>query len=350
MLTNTNYGWGTSTGYSGYWANQVSTPELTWEKTSQFDVGLDLSLFGVDLTFDWFKKRTEDLLFQKQIPRYNGGGTYWVNQGKLNNTGFEISLSTFPIKSTVVWETSFNAAYVKNEVEDLAGSDFVLTATYSDLGGSMQIMKPGHPLGSFYVYQWKGFDDKGANLYQKADGSLTTTPTSEDLIIKGQANPKWTFGWNNTISWKNWTLNFFFNAAAGVERLNISHYTTASMNGLSRFVTLRDAYYKGWDKVSNKAEALYPSLTNTDNKNYANSDRWLENASFIKLKNISLSYNIPRKVAKFAGIQLSVSAQDLFTITKYKGMDPEVYNAYDGLDYGAYPIPRTFTFGVKLRF
>ena len=102
--------------------------------------------------------------------------------------------------------------------------------------------------------------------------------------------------------------------------------------------------------MENKADALYPSLTNTDNKNYANSDRWLEDASFIKLKNISLSYNIPRKVAKFAGIQLSVSAQDLFTITKYKGMDPEVYNAFDGLDYGAYPIPRTVTFGVKLRF
>lgn len=350
MLTNTLYGWGTSTGFSGYWANQFSTPELTWEKTSQFDVGLDLSLFGVDITFDWFKKRTEDLLFQKQIPRYNGGGTYWVNQGKLSNTGFEFSVSAFPLKSTVVWETTFNAAYVKNKIEDLAGNDFALTATYSDLGGSMQIMKPGHPLGSFYVYQWKGFDDHGANLYQKADGSLTTTPTSEDLVIKGQANPKWTFGWNNTISWKNWTLNLFFNAAAGVERLNISHYTTASMNGVSRFITLRDAYYKGWDKVSDKADAQYPSLTNTDNKNYANSDRWLEDASFIKLKNISLSYNIPRRVAKFAGIQLSVSAQDLFTLTKYKGMDPEVYNAFDGLDYGAYPIPRTFTFGVKLRF
>lgn len=350
MLTNTLYGWGTSTGFSGYWANQFSTPELTWEKTSQFDVGLDLSLFGVDITFDWFKKRTEDLLFQKQIPRYNGGGTYWVNQGKLSNTGFEFSVSAFPLKSTVVWETTFNAAYVKNKIEDLAGNDFALTATYSDLGGSMQIMKPGHSLGSFYVYQWKGFDDHGANLYQKADGSLTTTPTSEDLVIKGQANPKWTFGWNNTISWKNWTLNLFFNAAAGVERLNISHYTTASMNGVSRFITLRDAYYKGWDKVSDKADAQYPSLTNTDNKNYANSDRWLEDASFIKLKNISLSYNIPRRVAKFAGIQLSVSAQDLFTLTKYKGMDPEVYNAFDGLDYGAYPIPRTFTFGVKLRF
>lgn len=343
-LTNTLYGWGTATGFSGYWANQFATPDLTWEKTSQVDVGVDLSLYGIDISFDWFRKRTTDLLFQKQIPRYNAGGTYWVNEGKLNNVGFEFSLGTFPVKGTVVWETNLNAAYVKNEVTDLAGNDFVLTATYSDLGGSMQIMKPGHPLGSFYVYRWKGFDDKGANLYQRADGSLTTAPTSEDLVIKGQANPKWTFGWNNTVSWKNWTLNLFFNAAAGVERLNISHYATASMTGGTRFITLRDSYYQGWDKVKDKAQARYPSLTNTDNKNYANSDRWLEDASFIKLKNISLSYNIPRRIAKFANIQLSVSAQDLFTITGYKGMDPEVYNAYDGLDYGAYPIPRTVTF------
>lgn len=350
MLSNTSYGWGTTTGYTGYWGNQFATPDLTWEKTYQYDVGLDLSLFGVDLTVDWFKKRTVDLLFQKQVPRYNGGGTYWVNQGKLNNTGVEFSLSTFPVKSTVVWETSFNAAYVKNEVVDLAGNDFVLSANYSDLGGAMQIMKPGYPLGSFYVYQWKGFDENGANLYQKADGTLTTSPTSEDLVIKGQASPKWTLGWNNTLTWKNWTLNLFFNAATGYNRLNISRFTTASMSGVSRFITLRDAYFKGWDYVTNKAEALYPSISNTDNKSYANSDFWLEDASFIKLKNISLSYNIPRKVAKFAGIQLTVSAQDVLTITKYKGMDPEVYSSYDGLDYGAYPIPRTFTFAVKLRF
>lgn len=350
MLSSTSYGWGTTTGYTGYWGNQFATPDLTWEKTYQYDVGLDLSLFGVDLTVDWFKKRTVDLLFQKQVPRYNGGGTYWVNQGKLNNTGVEFSLSTFPVKSTVVWETSFNAAYVKNEVVDLAGNDFVLSANYSDLGGAMQIMKPGYPLGSFYVYQWKGFDENGANLYQKADGTLTTSPTSDDLVIKGQASPKWTLGWNNTLTWKNWTLNVFFNAATGYNRLNISRFTTASMSGVSRFITLRDAYFKGWDYVANKAEALYPSITNTDNKSYANSDFWLEDASFIKLKNISLSYNIPRKLTKFAGIQLTVSAQDLLTITKYKGMDPEVYSSYDGLDYGAYPIPRTFTFAVKLRF
>ena len=350
MLSGASYGWGTSTSSTGYWGYQFATPGITWEKTYQYDLGLDMSIGGFNITVDWFKKQTKDLLFQKQVPKYNGGGTYWVNQGKLNNTGVELSLTTFPVKEAVTWETSLNASYVKNEVADLAGDDFVLTANYSDLGGPMQIMKPGYPMGSFYVYQWKGFDDKGANLYQKADGSLTTNPTSDDLVVKGQASPKWTVGWNNTVTWKNWTLNVFFNAATGYDRLNISRFMAASMTGVSRFVTLRDAYFKGWDHVANKADALYPSLTNTDNKSYANSDFWLEDASFIKLKNISLSYRIPRRVLKFASVQLSVSAQDLFTITRYKGMDPEVYTSYDGLDYGAYPIPRTITFGAKIRF
>ena len=350
MLSGASYGWGTSTSSTGYWGYQFATPGITWEKTYQYDLGLDMSIGGFNITVDWFKKQTKDLLFQKQVPKYNGGGTYWVNQGKLNNTGVELSLTTFPVKGAVTWETSLNASYVKNEVADLAGDDFVLTANYSDLGGPLQIMKPGYPMGSFYVYQWKEFDDKGANLYQKADGSLTTNPTSDDLVVKGQASPKWTVGWNNTVTWKNWTLNVFFNAATGYDRLNISRFMAASMTGVSRFITLRDAYFKGWDHVANKADALYPSLTNTDNKSYANSDFWLEDASFIKLKNISLSYRIPRRVLKFASVQLSVSAQDLFTITRYKGMDPEVYTSYDGLDYGAYPIPRTITFGAKIRF
>ncbi|KAA4073177.1 TonB-dependent receptor [Bacteroides ovatus] len=350
MLSGASYGWGTSTSSTGYWGYQFATPGITWEKTYQYDLGLDMSIGGFNITVDWFKKQTKDLLFQKQVPKYNGGGTYWVNQGKLNNTGVELSLTTFPVKGAVTWETSLNDSYVKNEVADLGGEDFVLSANYSDLGGPLQIMKPGYPMGSFYVYQWKGFDDKGANLYQKADGSLTTNPTSDDLVVKGQASPKWTVGWNNTVTWKNWTLNVFFNAATGYDRLNISRFMAASMTGVSRFITLRDAYFKGWDHVANKADALYPSLTNTDNKSYANSDFWLEDASFIKLKNISLSYRIPRRVLKFASVQLSVSAQDLFTITRYKGMDPEVYTSYDGLDYGAYPIPRTITFGAKIRF
>lgn len=350
MLTSTSYGWGTSTAYTGYWRYQFPTPDITWEKTYQYDLGLDLNVAGVNLTFDWFKKKTVDLLFQKQVPRYNGGGTIWVNEGKMNNTGVEMTVSATPVQGALTWETTLNAAYVKNEVLDLAGNDFVLTANYSNLGGPMQIMKPGYPLGSFYVYEWQGFDEKGANLYRKADGSLTTSPTSEDLVIKGQASPKWTFGWNNSLSWNNWSLNVFFNAAVGLDRLNMSRFMTASMTGDSRFVTLREAYFEGWDYVSDKSQAKYPSLKNPDNKYYANSDFWLEDASFVKLKNVSLSYRIPKRVTKFGSVLLSVSAQDVLTLTRYKGMDPEVYSGYDGLDYGAYPVPFTITFGAKINF
>ena len=350
MLTSTSYGWGTSTAYTGYWGYQFPTLDITWEKTYQYDLGLDLNVAGVNLTFDWFKKKTVDLLFQKQVPRYNGGGTIWVNEGKMNNTGVEMTVSATPVQGALTWETTLNAAYVKNEVLDLAGNDFVLTANYSNLGGPMQIMKPGYPLGSFYVYEWQGFDEKGANLYRKADGSLTTSPTSEDLVIKGQASPKWTFGWNNSLSWNNWSLNVFFNAAVGLDRLNMSRFMTASMTGDSRFVTLREAYFEGWDYVSDKSQAKYPSLKNPDNKYYANSDFWLEDASFVKLKNVSLSYRIPKRVTKFGSVLLSVSAQDVLTLTRYKGMDPEVYSGYDGLDYGAYPVPFTITFGAKINF
>lgn len=350
MLSSTSYGWGTSTGYTGYWGNTFASPDLTWEETTQWDVGLDATIHGINISFDWFRKDTENLLFQKQVPHYNGGGTYWVNQGALMNTGYEFSLNTFVIDRAVKWETTANVSYITNEVVDLAGNDFVLTANYSDLGGPMQIMKAGYPLGSFYVYEWLGFDDAGANIYRKADGSTTITPTSEDLVIRGNATPKWLVGWNNSIIWRNLSINLFFYGAFDYDRLNISRFTTASMSGGSRFITLRDAYFNGWDYVENKSDAKYASVKNTDNKSYANTTFWLEDASFIKLKNVTISYTIPRHITRFADIQLSVSAQDIFTFTKYKGMDPEVYSSYEGLDYGAYPIPRTITFGLKLTF
>lgn len=350
MLSSTSYGWGTSTGYTGYWGNTFASPDLTWEETTQWDVGLDATIHGINISFDWFRKDTENLLFQKQVPHYNGGGTYWVNQGALMNTGYEFSLNTFVIDRAVKWETTANVSYITNEVVDLAGNDFVLTANYSDLGGPMQIMKPGYPLGSFYVYEWLGFDDAGANIYRKADGSTTITPTSEDLVVRGNATPKWLVGWNNSIIWRNLSINLFFYGAFDYDRLNISRFTTASMSGGSRFITLRDAYFNGWDYVENKSDAKYASVKNTDNKSYANTTFWLEDASFIKLKNVTISYTIPRHITRFADIQLSVSAQDIFTFTKYKGMDPEVYSSYEGLDYGAYPIPRTITFGLKLTF
>jgi hypothetical protein len=345
------YGWGTTDQLPGYYAGTFASSDVGWEKTTQYDIGADFSVWGgrVNFTFDWFLKNTTDLLFQKAIPDYHGGGSYWVNQGEVKNSGVEFSVNAFPVQgNTFSWETTFNAGYVKNEIVDLAGEEELLDAVFSDYGGAMQIMKPGYPLGSFYLYKWNRFDQEGANLYETSDGYLTNNAT--DQYITGQGNPAWTFGWNNTLVWKNWSANIFINAALGASRLNLVRYALASQSGTYRFINLREAYFNGWDKVENKAEALYPSHTNGDNKIYGNSDFWLENASFLKIRNISIAYQIPKAITKFVDISLSVSAQNVWTLTNYSGLDPEIYNSGQGIDFGAYPIPRTVTFGVKLTF
>jgi outer membrane receptor protein involved in Fe transport len=361
MLTQTFFDWSTPTKYTGYWGNAFSTPDVRWEKTYQYDAGVDLSLLKgmVGFSADLFRKDTKDLLFLKAVPGYNGGGSYWVNQGEVKNSGVEFSLNVVPVSNNdLTWESTLNASYVKNEIVDLAGEDLILDANQSGWGGAFQVLKPGYSVGSFYVYEWKGFDDNGANLFTDIlyddKGNITgygttTTPTGDDQMIIGKTSPDWTFGWNNTLNWKNWSANIFINAATGASRINVIR---AQLSTMGRFINTRDSYYYGWDKVSNKADAKYPSHKNSQNRNPSNSTFWLEDASFLKLKNISIGYRIPKKVSKVADIQLSVSAQNLFFLTKYTGLDPEVYGARagTGIDEGAYPESRTFTFGVKFDF
>ena len=349
-------GFGSETVHTGYWANSLATPDVTWEKTYQYNVGVDAGFLDgrINVTLEYFYKNSSDLLFRKPVPLYNGGGSFWVNQGEVKNTGFEMTINAYPLSnaSPVMWETSLNASFNKNTVVDLAGSEFLVGENFSMYGGGpMQITKVGYPINSFYLYNWKGYNKNGANLYERlSDGALVTNPSADDLAIQGKADPSWTFGWNNTITYKNWSLNIFMNAGVGFDRLNVSHYSMASQTGKYRFISLRDAYYKSWDKVENKADARYASQKASDNKNYPDSNFWLENASYLKIKNISLSYDFPKRWTKFADIKLSVSAQNVCTLTKYSGMDPEVYNSHNGIDLGAYPIPRTFTFGMKLNF
>ena len=305
----------------------------------------------VNVSLDWFSRRTEDMLFAKMIPGYNGGGNSWVNQGSMKNTGVELTVNAFPVRNNdLTWESILTAAFVKNEILDMAGEDDILTDSYSDIGGAMQIRKVGYPVGTFFVYQWEGFDDTGCNLYRKADGSLTTLPEGDDRVVRGQSNPKWTIGWNNTINWKNWTANIFIYGATGFDRLDMTRFVNASMFGTGRFFTLREAYFEGWDKVTNKANAKYSSFTNGNNRTFANSTFWLEDASFLKVKNVSIAYRVPRSVLKYLDAQVGLSVQNLCTFTKYKGIDPEPYNAGSGLDRGAYPVPRTFTLDLKFNF
>jgi TonB-linked SusC/RagA family outer membrane protein len=354
MLSSNAYAYGTSTKYTGYWANTVATPNVQWERTNQFDVGFDFSILKqkVNVTFDWFLKDTKNLLNKKSIPDYNGSGTFWVNQGHVRNTGVELLVNALPVQTNDFrWETTLTGTYLKNEVIDLAGEKEILGDRISGIIEQSSILKPGYPIGSFLVFDWVGIDEKtGVNLYRKADGSVTNDPSSDDRIITGQSDPKWSFGWNNSFAWKNLEVNAFFNSAFGHNRLNATRWQTSAIVGASMFITLREAYYDGWDKVENKADAKFPSAKSSDNKYYGNSSQFLEDASFVRLKNFSIAYRFPRKWVKIADIRLSLSAQNLFTLTKYKGLDPETTNYLYGADWGAYPVPRTYTFGLKIDF
>ncbi|MDR1153186.1 MAG: TonB-dependent receptor [Bacteroidales bacterium] len=353
-LSTKAYSFGTGTLYTGYTAIGLSTPDVRWESNYQYDIGVDFSVLDGKLNFtaDWFLKQTRDMLLVKSVPYYNGGGGFWVNEGKINNTGWDFSIDALPITDKdLTWESVLTVSFLKNEVIDIGDDPYLLSnSSNTSVTGPTSIVIPGKPVGSFYVFDWVGFNRTGANFFRTADGSLSTEPMPEDKIISGQVNPKWSFGWNNTINWKNWEANIFIHAATGFNRLNLTRFRTASMVGEMRFISLRDAYFRSWDNVENKADALYPSHKNLLNKYYGDSSMWLEDASYVKIRNISIAYLIPRKVLKFADIRISISAQNVLTLTKYKGMDPEAYNDVEGRDDGAYPVPRTFTLGIKASF
>jgi hypothetical protein len=279
--------------------------------------------------------------------------------GALQNTGWEFSVNALPVrKSDFVWESSFNATRLNTKIINLGGEKRIIPDLTSRGGGlipSMYVMEPGLPVSNFRLYDYVGIDDKGANLYATADGGVTNNPKDDDRIITGSPIPKWSFGWNNSFRYKNWEANIFFRANTGFQRMNMNRYATTAMFAQSRFISLRDAYYKGWDMVANKADALYPSYKNSENRFLGASTQWLENADFLKLQNISVSYLIPKKTVRIADISLAASVQNLFTLTGYSGLDPESSNNISGdreigLDHGAFPSPRTYTFTLKLNF
>lgn len=355
LMSQTSYSFGGTSNFTGYWSNAIATPDLTWEKTRQFDLGLDFSMLNHRLVVsaDYFYKKTVDGLLQKQIPNYNGGGNFWVNAGEISNKGLDLSITGHIFQShDFNWTTTINGTYLKNEVLSLAGDKFLYgTTPASGMSTEVTIIQPGEPIGSFYGYIWEGIDKNGNNVY--ADLNDNGGIDAGDRTVIGKSTPDFTLGWNNQLSWKNWDLNLFFTGAFGAKKLNMVRFTMASMVGDSRFITLRDAYFKGFDQGGTE----YPSLKSTSNTYQPASTQWLESADYFRLENISLSYNLAKSITKFADLRLTVSCQNLFTISGYKGLDPTSsafssanVDINSGIDMGAYPTPRTVTFGVRMNF
>ena len=357
-MSSMSFNYGTGTNFTGYWSNNPATPDLTWEKVKQFDLGIDLGFLEnrLALSVDYYSKKTTDALLKKTAPDYQGGPTYWVNAGEVSNKGVDVSLTARIFQTRdFSWTTSLNGSYIKNEVTKLTAEDPILYGESPSQGtvDACTIIKEGESIGTFYGYKWAGLqkqdDGTYVDTYFDKNGNITLTPSGDDRFVIGCANPDFTLGWNNTLSWKNWDFNVFFNASFGAQRLNLVRFAMNSQVGASMFVTDKD--YIG---LIGKE---MPSL-GAQNKNYGNSTKWLEDADYFRCQNVSIAYTLPRtKVGNVADLRFSFSVQNLFTFTGYKGNDPagasfssSHVDVNNGLDMGSYPNPRTFTLGVRMTF
>lgn len=353
LLTSTSTYFGTANAVTGYWENTIATPDIKWEKTKQFDFGVDLGLLNgrIDLSVDYFYKKTSDALLTTNLANYLGGTSYLVNAGEVSNQGVDIALTANIIQSKDFnWTTTLNGTYLKNKVEKLTTQQPII------YGGSFQsvitestIIKEGEAIGTLYGYRWAGIDSEGYDTYYAADGTTTRNPATTDRVVLGKSSPDFTLGWNNSLRYKNWSLNAFFNAAFGAQRLNALRFAMNSMIGNSRMFT--DAHFL------EEVGKTMPDPRVDNNQYIGNSSKWVENADYLRCENITLAYDLSKQTTKFADIRLSFSVQNLFTISGYKGSNPAGFNfssdegdRSNGIDTGTYPTPRTFTFGVRMNF
>ena len=353
LMSQTTTYYGTNNPATGYWANKINDPNLKWERTHQVDVGLDFGFLGgrFDASIDWYYKRTTDALLSTTLADYLGGSSYYVNAGEVSNTGVDIVLNGNIIQGgDWNWTTSINMSVLKNKVEKMTALEPIL---YS---GSMQsiitdaaIIKEGEPIGALFGQRWSRIDEEGYDVYLDKDGNETRNPTSDDRVVLGKANPTFTLGWNNTVSWKNWSLNAFFTGAFGAKRINALRFARNSMIGNSRFIT--DPDY--WTEIGSSMPD--PSVDN--NQYIGASSKWVEKADYFRLENVTLAYDFKKSVTRFADIHLYFSIQNLFTITGYKGINPASYSFgsenlqwAQGIDTGTSPLPRTYTVGARFNF
>ena len=350
--TNTYYGVGDAS--VGYLLDRIATPDIKWEKTKQFDLGVDLGFFNnrLELSLDYFNKQTSDALLSTTTSNAFGGFTYMANLGKVANQGLDITLNARVIETKdFQWQTSLNGTYLKNEVKKLTDKQSVIhTGSFQSVVTDPCVIMEGEALGSFFGQEWAGIDDEGYDTYWSTNDAgervAVRNPKETDRKILGKSTPDFTLGWNNTVSYKNWSLNAFFNSAFGVQRLNALRFAMNSKIGNSRMFTDADFLKEIGKTMPNP---------NVANNNYLGaSSTWVENANYFRCENITLAYDMPKSMTKFADIRLSFSVQNLFTITNSKGSNPAGYNGdgdtTGGIDCGTYPTPRTFTFGARFNF
>jgi len=365
---------------TGFAPNKIPNPDLKWEKTSTLDLGFDFGVLDnrLNINFDYYRKKTKDLLWNVTIPLSTGFSSIFSNHGSLENWGIEATVSYDLINKkragAFTWSTSLMYSMNRNKVVSLPGITPGRTASLSGhlkLDGSW--LEEGYPVGVWKYYVYDGVFENQAMLDEtivnaqgktvpKHPKSVTTdglgSPKFKDLnqdgvidkedwAIIGDPNPDFIFSWTNNFTYKNFDLNIFINGSYGNDILNMTRGESAQV---SPFASQRKSMLNYWTPTNMNTNIPAPRIS--PHPNLVLSSWMIEDGSYLRLKNIELGYRIPIKKS-IESLRVYVSAQNLFTITDYSGYDPEVNsegqsNLQLGVDWNSYPVSRMFTVGVNL--
>ena len=367
--------------------NNLGNRELTWESTEQVDLGLDLSLFRnrVNLTVDLYRKTTRDLLLNANLPFTSGYSSVYKNVGKVRNDGLELTLSTVNVDTKdFKWTSDFNISFNRNRVMALAEGQESLLSTVaftSDFNSTpLYIARVGGPIAAFYGIAWDGvygYDDfetdaTGAYVLKKnvptnGDARETIQPgdikyvdqngdgivNDQDMVIIGRTTPIHTGGFNNNFTYKGLSLNVFFQWSYGNDIMNANRIIfEGNYNGKN--INQFRSYVDHWTPENQTSRNFRPG---GQGPRGIYSSRTIEDGSFLRLKTVQLSYTLPQRWVdrlRLEQVQVYVSGQNLWTLTGYSGLDPEVSTRNSaltpGYDYSAYARNRTYTVGLKIVF
>jgi TonB-linked SusC/RagA family outer membrane protein len=332
----------------GYAPASNPNPDLRWEKKAETNIGIDATLFNnaITLNIDLYSRKTRDLLYEYAVPvPPNLYSSIWTNIGELSNKGIEFALKSSPVKTNKFkWDVDFNISYNKNKLVSLSNEKF--QSTYVDLEniGAPGLnstpafrLEQGQPIGNFYGYMFAGFTDEGKWLFwnkERTEKLLSSEVTWEDKGILGNGLPKSYAGLTNTFSYGNFDLTVFFRGAFGFKLLNTQRI-----------------FFE--NRIMLPTNVMTSALNSQVLEDPMYSDYYIEDGSYVKLDNVTIGYNIPVNGNLFKKLRVYASGQSLFTITGYKGQDPEIAinGLTPGMDYRwIYPSVRTFTLGVNVQF
>ncbi|WP_418660980.1 SusC/RagA family TonB-linked outer membrane protein [Bacteroides ilei] len=378
-LTNAVYA-----GNSGYYTATLGNKDLGWEKTHSTDVAIDLGFMKnrIQLSLDWYTKNTTDLLYQVPVEGASGFTTIWDNLGDIHNEGFEIELNTHNLTGEFTWDTSFNMSYNKNEVKSIGKDD---TPIYSgfDKNNPSNILCVGKPINTFYMYDAIGVWQSQAEIdaYSAAHGNQPVTFEGKQIVpgdiryrdvnndgkfdkdndrdYLGSPTPKFIFGMTNTFTYKNFDLSVLLTAQTGGSIFGVLG-RAIDRPGMGAKSNVMGCWRDAWWSEDEPGNGKVPYILSTTTGTTLDS-RWLYSSNYLRIKNLTLGYKLPINPKFISYARIYVSIENLAKWDSYYGgFSPESANAGVsdapggasalGLDYGGYPLARTFTFGINVNF